>query len=171
METLLQKNSTVEAYEVECDFPVIGRRVMCLNARKIHRKGQQAQTILLAIEDITDRKEAEQQRQRARVYAENIVETVREPLLILDREFRVVSANRSFYATFQVTPDETENKPIYELGDKQWDIPTLHLLQQIISTTRRGPRRRGHARLPGYRTQDDAVERAKESWNRPANGS
>jgi PAS domain S-box-containing protein len=133
METLLQKNSAVEAYEVECDFPAIGRRVMCLNARKIRRKGQHAQTILLAIEDITDRREAEQQRQRARVYAENIVETVREPLLILDREFRVVSANRSFYTTFQVTRDETENKPIYELGSKQWDIPTLHLLEQFAS--------------------------------------
>jgi diguanylate cyclase (GGDEF)-like protein/PAS domain S-box-containing protein len=134
METLLQRNPTIEAYEVECDFPLIGRRVMCLNARKIHRKGQQAQTILLAIEDITDRKEVEQQTQKARVYAENIVETVREPLLILDREFRVVSANRSFYSTFQVTRDETENKPIYELGDKQWDIPALHLLEQTIST-------------------------------------
>jgi diguanylate cyclase (GGDEF)-like protein/PAS domain S-box-containing protein len=88
----------------------------------------------LAIEDITDRREAEQQRRRARVYAENIVETVREPLLILDREFRVVSANRSFYTTFQVTRDETENTPLYELGDRQWDIPTLHLLEQTIST-------------------------------------
>jgi PAS domain S-box-containing protein len=134
METLLQKNSTVEAYEVEYDFPVIGRRVMCLNARKIHRKGRHAQRILLAIEDITDRKEAEQQRQKARVYAENIVETVREPLLILDREFRIVSANRSFYATFQVTREETENKPIYELGSKQWDLPALHLLEQLTST-------------------------------------
>jgi len=134
METVLHKNSAVEAYEVDCDFPVIGRRMMCLNARKIHRKGQHAPSILLAIEDITDRKEAEQQRQRARVYAENIVETVRESLLILDREFRVVSANRSFYATFQVTRAETENKPIYELGNRQWDLPALHLLEQIIST-------------------------------------
>jgi PAS domain S-box-containing protein len=134
LETLLQKNSTVEGYEVECNFPVIGRRVMCLNARNIHRTGIQAQMILLAIEDITDRREAEQQRRSARVHAENIVETVREPLLILDREFRVVSANRSFYATFQVARDETENKSIYELGGREWDIPEMHLLEQMIST-------------------------------------
>ena len=134
LETLLQKNSTVEGYEVECDFPVIGRRVMCLNARNIQRKRNQPQMILLAIEDITDRREAEQERRRARVYAENIVETVREPLLILDRELRVVSANRSFYATFQVARDETENRPIYELGNKQWDIPTLHLLRRRINS-------------------------------------
>jgi PAS domain S-box-containing protein len=134
LETLLQKNSTVEGYEVDCDFPVIGRRVMCLNARNIHRKGIKAQMILLAIEDITDRREAEQQRRSARVYAENIVETVREPLLILDREFRVVSANRSFYATFQVARDETENKSIYELGNREWDIPEMHQLEQMIST-------------------------------------
>ncbi|MFC1610474.1 EAL domain-containing protein [Myxococcota bacterium] len=134
LQTLLQKNSTVEGYEVECDFPVIGRRTMCLNARLVHQKRPQAQTILLAIEDITDRRGAEQQRRSARVYAENIVETVREPLLILDHEFRVVSANRSFYATFQVTRAETEKKSIYELGDEQWNIPTVHRLEEIILT-------------------------------------
>ena len=66
-------------------------------------------------------------------YAQNIVDTVREPLLILDTTLRVRSANRAFYQTFQVTSEETENRLIYELGNGQWDIPDLRtLLEDIV---------------------------------------
>ena len=58
-------------------------------------------------------------------YAQNIVDTVREPLLILDTTLRVQSANRAFYQAFQVSPAETEGRLIYELGNGQWDIPDL----------------------------------------------
>src|SRR5437588_12658472 len=61
-------------------------------------------------------------------YALNIVDTVREPLLILDTTLRVQSANRAFYQTFHVTAEETENRLIYELGNGQWDIPDLRTL-------------------------------------------
>jgi len=67
-------------------------------------------------------------------YAESIVETIREPLVVLDADLRVISANRSFYQTFHVKPDETENQPIYNLGNRQWDIPELRqLLEEILS--------------------------------------
>src|ERR1700722_13251850 len=66
-------------------------------------------------------------------YALNIVDTVREPLLILDATLRVRSANRAFYQTFQVSGDETVNRLIYELGNGQWDIPDLRrLLEDIV---------------------------------------
>jgi signal transduction histidine kinase len=66
-------------------------------------------------------------------FAQNIVDTVREPLLILDAALRVRSANRAFYQTFQVSPQETEAHLIYELGNGQWDIPALRtLLEDII---------------------------------------
>jgi len=66
-------------------------------------------------------------------YAQNIVDTVREPLLILDETLRVRSANRAFYQTFQVSPQETEGRLIYELGNGQWDIPDLRtLLEDIV---------------------------------------
>src|SRR5256886_14807049 len=66
-------------------------------------------------------------------YALNIADTVREPLLILDTTLRVRSANRAFYQTFHVSPKETENRLIYELGNGQWDIPALRtLLEEII---------------------------------------
>src|SRR6187455_2799512 len=66
-------------------------------------------------------------------YAQNIVDTVREPLLILDATLRVQSANRAFYHTFHVSPGETEGRLIYELGNGQWDIPDLRrLLEDIV---------------------------------------
>src|SRR3954449_3869830 len=66
-------------------------------------------------------------------YAQNIVDTVREPLLILDTTLRVRSANRAFYQTFHVSPGETEGHLIYELGNGQWDIPDLRtLLEDIV---------------------------------------
>jgi PAS domain S-box-containing protein len=84
--------------------------------------------------DITERKQAERAIQEAREYAENIVETVREPLVVLDADLRVVSANRSFYQTFGVTPEETEGQLFYSLDNRQWDIPRLReLLEEILS--------------------------------------
>ena len=66
-------------------------------------------------------------------YFNDIVNTIREPLLVLSKNFKVVSANLSFYKTFKVTQKETENKLIYELGDNQWDIPKLReLLERIL---------------------------------------
>ena len=60
--------------------------------------------------------------------AHAIVDTVREPLVVVDQELRVVAASRSFYHTFVCNPDETEGKLLYELGDGEWDIPQLRLL-------------------------------------------
>src|SRR4030095_308366 len=69
-------------------------------------------------------------------YAQNIVDTVREPLLILDTTLRVQSANRAFYQTFHVSPGETEGRLIYELGKGQWDTPALRrLLEDIVPTS------------------------------------
>ena len=71
--------------------------------------------------------------QNACAFADAIVATVREPLLVLDQDLRVITASRAFYATFQVNPNATEGKLLYELGDGQWDIPKLRvLLEKII---------------------------------------
>ncbi len=66
--------------------------------------------------------------EEARLYAEAIVDTVREPLLVLDGELRVVSANRSFYSTFKVSSADTAGRSLYELGGGEWDIPQLRTL-------------------------------------------
>jgi PAS domain-containing protein len=66
-------------------------------------------------------------------YIKTVVDTIHEPFLILDKNLTVVAANESFYNVFQVTEKETENKLIYELGNRQWDIPQLQkLLEDIL---------------------------------------
>jgi len=77
-------------------------------------------------------KRAEAKTQGARTYAENIIETVRDPLLVLDEDLKLLSANRSFYKTFKVTPRETLGNLIYDLGNRQWDIPRLRILLEDI---------------------------------------
>jgi chemotaxis protein methyltransferase CheR len=65
--------------------------------------------------------------------AQAIVDTVREPVLVLDKDLRVIAASRSFYSTFKVSPDHVQGRLLYSLGDGQWDIPKLRvLLDKII---------------------------------------
>jgi two-component system, chemotaxis family, CheB/CheR fusion protein len=71
--------------------------------------------------------------QAARDYAQNIIATIREPLVVLDGDLRVVSASAAFYETFQVTPAVTEGRLLYEVGQRQWDIPSLRqLLEEVL---------------------------------------
>jgi two-component system, chemotaxis family, CheB/CheR fusion protein len=70
---------------------------------------------------------------QARDYAEAIVETARYPLLVLDSQLRVRSANPAFYRIFHTTPRDTEGQLLYDLGHRQWDIPALRsLLERIL---------------------------------------
>src|ERR1700726_28336 len=70
--------------------------------------------------------------EEARAFAQAIIDTVREPVLVLDQDLRVITASRSFYRTFKVGPEVTQGKLLYELGDRQWDIPKLRLLLEKI---------------------------------------
>jgi PAS domain-containing protein len=64
--------------------------------------------------------------------AQSIVDTVREPIVVLDKGLRVIAASRSLYTAFEVSPEETQGKLLYALGDGQWDIPNLRLLLEKI---------------------------------------
>jgi two-component system, cell cycle sensor histidine kinase PleC len=146
LETILPQKTTFDNYEVEHDFATIGRRIMLLNARQIQRASGKERIILLAIEDITERREIENGLEKtrkeleatkiaedeAREYAESMINTVREPLLVLDQNLRVVTASRSFYGVFKVKPGETVQQLIYDLGNKQWNIPKLRELLETI---------------------------------------
>ena len=68
-------------------------------------------------------------------YAENIIATLREPFVVLNRDLRVKTANRSFFESFHVSKEATEDRLVYELGNGQWDIPLLRtLLNRVLST-------------------------------------
>ncbi len=132
LEDVIPTSSVFNDFELEHTFPSIGRRVMLLNGRKL-RAGSHAELLVLAMEDVTERRRSEADLKAIETYAQNIVDTVREPLLILDTTLRVRSGNRAFYQAFQVSAEETENQLIYELGNGQWDIPSLRtLLEDIV---------------------------------------
>ena len=69
-------------------------------------------------------------------YADNIIATLREPFLVLDKSLRVRTANAAFYRDFQASKEETEGRFVYDLGNGQWDIPKLRtLLAQVLSNS------------------------------------
>ena len=75
----------------------------------------------------------EQLWEKSWIYIKTVVDVVREPVLILDKNLRIMAANESFYRAFQVEPRDTEKKVIYELGNGQWNIPALRkLLEDIL---------------------------------------
>jgi len=86
--------------------------------------------VMIVNKELIDRND---QLNNARLYTEGIVNTIRDPLLILDSDLRVKRATRGFYIKFKTTEKETEGKFIYELGNQQWDIPRLkNLLENIL---------------------------------------
>jgi PAS domain S-box-containing protein len=95
------------------------------------RRLQEANEILQV--QIAERKRGEEAFEKAQKYAESVGETIREPLWVLTAGLKVITANRSFYETFQVAPKETEGRFIFDVGNHPWDIPALREpLQEII---------------------------------------
>ncbi|HEY9207016.1 MAG TPA: ATP-binding protein [Candidatus Methanoperedens sp.] len=83
--------------------------------------------------EIIERRKAQKAEHDAHIYAESIVETLHESLVVLDPQLRVVIANQTFYKAFKVSLEETVDKFIHDLGNRQWDIPELRkLLEEII---------------------------------------
>ena len=83
--------------------------------------------------DIDDAKSAQETLRESRDYAESLIETMRDPFLVLDNELCIVSANQAFYRAFAVTPAETVGRLVYDIGNRQWDVPALrHLLENIL---------------------------------------
>ena len=89
--------------------------------------------VVITFADVTPLKHLEASLQEAQLFAESIIATVRQPLVVLDGDLRIVSADRSFYQTFGLSPEQTERRLLHEVADRQWDIPDLRrLLQEIL---------------------------------------
>lgn len=100
---------------------------------------------VLALFDIDALKQALVAAQSARTYAETIIETVHEPLVVLDGELRVQTVNQAFCRMFQMVKDEAEGQLFYELGSREWNSPTLRqLLVEILPK---------HTQFQGYRIE------------------
>jgi chemotaxis protein methyltransferase CheR len=82
-----------------------------------------------------------------RLLAQAIVDTIRDPLLVLDQDLRVVTANRAFYQAFRMKLQDVHGRPVYGLGDGQWDIPELRLLLEGVAPQ--------HAAMEAYEVERD----------------
>lgn len=89
--------------------------------------------VVITFIDIGEVKRLELAAEKSREFAEGIVETVREPLIVLDAGFVIISANASFYRSFNLTPQSSEGRSMFELNAGQWDIPELRrLLEKVL---------------------------------------
>jgi len=94
LENVIPHRASVEGFESSNDFPTIGRRTMLVNARKIFRPGDSDGSILLAIEDVTEERVARAESKRNWQLTKSIVDTIRDPLVVLEHDMTIVTAAR-----------------------------------------------------------------------------
>jgi two-component system CheB/CheR fusion protein len=144
----LEANTLVaDAEQVRAELVPITREIAGANdciyevrVRPYRGEGNRVAGVVLTFVDVTERHHHEEQTKALnaelmaqRGYAEGIVATMREPLLVLDGDLRVVLANRSFYRYFRAQREDTEGVALYQLGQRQWDIAELRsLLDKVV---------------------------------------
>jgi PAS domain S-box-containing protein len=132
LESVIPHRASVEGFEVEHDFPTIGRRTMLVNARKIFRPGDGG-SILLAIEDVSEERAARAESKRNWQLTQSIVDTIRDPLVVLEHDMTIVTASKAFLTIFGITEAEARGRRFSELGQHQWDVPALrHLMEKVL---------------------------------------
>src|SRR5476649_1201125 len=133
LESVIPHRASVEGFEVEHDFPTIGRRTMLVNARKIFRPGEHDGFILLAIEDVSEERAARTESKRNWQLTQSIVDTIRDPLVVLENDMTIVTASKAFLTIFGITEAEVRGRRVSELGQHQWDVPALrHLMDKVL---------------------------------------
>lgn len=133
LESVIPHRASVEGFEVEHDFPIIGQRTMLVNARKIFRPGDHDGFILLAIEDVSEERLARKESKRNSLLVQSIVDTIRDPLVVLESDMTIVTASKAFLTMFGITQAETHGRRVAELGQHQWDVPALrHVMEKVL---------------------------------------
>ncbi|MBE0596902.1 MAG: response regulator [Desulfuromonadales bacterium] len=131
LEAVLQSQSLQR-----CEIRLVGNGGAVIDAQlqsgTVGKEESKSSYILSSIVDGTAAKQMEAEIKEAREYAEDIVETVHSPLVVLSSDLKILTANHSFYDSFKVTPEETIGHFIYDLGNRQWDIPRLRVLFEEI---------------------------------------
>ena len=103
-----------------------------MRIRPYKATGNRIEGSVITLIDISELKQSQEQLRMSRDFAEAIVETMREPLVVLDARLRIISVNEAYSQIFQVTKKEVENALIYEVGNRQWDIPEIRKLLDTI---------------------------------------
>lgn len=132
LESVIPQQTVVEKFEVEHDFPTIGRRTMLVNARRIVQPGELDGAILLAIEDVSDERAARGELERTWRLTQSIVDTIRDPMVVLETDMTIVTASKTFLTIFGITEAETRGRRLAELSQHQWDVPALRNLMEKV---------------------------------------
>ena len=128
---LLDGRDEIKDYRVEYEFEAIGQRTMLLNARKLGQEGHNR--ILLVINDVTERERKENELIARQEFADKLIDSIREGLVVMQPDLKVERVNQSFCEMFQVDPQSAIGRKIYDLGNGQWDIPELRrALEEIL---------------------------------------
>ncbi|MCU1292890.1 MAG: Chemotaxis protein methyltransferase CheR [Bryobacterales bacterium] len=115
-------------HKVEREFQDTEGHWYALGARPYRTVDDRIAGAVITIQDIDPLKRLLEAAEEARDYAEGMIETVREPLIVLDADLRVQRATSAFYETFLVSREETEGRFVYDLGNGQWNRPRLREL-------------------------------------------
>ncbi|AWN36207.1 sensor histidine kinase [Methylobacterium radiodurans] len=144
---VVPRDGTVEGYEVGHDFPDIGLKCMRLNARKVFRPGNNVPFLLLAIDDITGEHEAHDEAERQGRLARSIVDTVRDPMVVLEGDMTVAAASRAFLRLFGDEGGDLIGRSLYDLAQGQWNVGRLQeLLARVVPND---------AALDGFEIEDE----------------
>lgn len=147
LKAAVARDVTLEDLEVDHHFDHIGRKVMRLNARKTVGARHTAKRVLLASDDVTEATDHARELALQRRLAEGIVDTLREPLLVLTGNLQIVTASRAFYLKFRVDPEQAIGKNLTELGNGQWaNAELVRLLKEVVPD---------HATLEDYEITHD----------------
>lgn len=147
LETAVPVEEAIEAFQIGQDSEAIGDRCFMLNARKVSRPGHDVPFLLLAIDDVTEARDAQRRCEQNWRLAQNIVDTVADPIVILESDMTVVTASRAFQQLFNVTNEEIVGRRLGDLDEGQWDVPALQeMLAHVVPDG---------AAFDGFEVEDD----------------
>ncbi len=111
-----------------------GREIPILDcASPIKDKTGKLVGVVLVFRDQTKEREAQKKIEEERKFADSIIETIREPFVVLDKNFKIIRVNKSFFSMFLVKPTNLEGKIFFDIDNKSWNIPELKkLLKKIL---------------------------------------
>ncbi len=133
LEDVIRLGTPLVGFEVAHEFPAVGRRTILLSARKVLRPGDQTGFIVLAFEDVSTERAAREDSRRNWQLTQSIVDTIRDPLVVLEQDMTVVTASKAFLTMFGITQEDARGRRVSELGQHQWDVPALrHLMEKVL---------------------------------------
>ncbi len=114
-----------------------GEAIYLMRAAPYRTRDNVIEGVVLTFMDVTEYEAQAAEARDARNLFEKIAEVMREPILVMDEDFVIRTANPAFYRMFQTSPAEIEGKKVFALGDGRWDAPELHrFLEEVIPENR-----------------------------------